>query len=152
MGLSISPYIMQKQKQTAKHGATRRCFPFPSLFAPGFRGAFSLLRKRSSWLIIDAGEGKTRENRQRGHTSSFTMKRHRYSYHRHQANLLQLKLGNNDQLLDRISELPDEVLFSILSRLSLQEAARTTVLSRRWRYVWKLMMFWTLTLQKSVMV
>ncbi|XP_038710773.1 F-box/LRR-repeat protein At3g58900-like isoform X1 [Tripterygium wilfordii] len=37
---------------------------------------------------------------------------------------------------DKISGLPDEVLLSILSLLSMKEAARTSVLARRWRKVW----------------
>ncbi|XP_038710452.1 putative F-box/FBD/LRR-repeat protein At1g78760 isoform X2 [Tripterygium wilfordii] len=37
---------------------------------------------------------------------------------------------------DKLSGLPDEVLLSILSLLSLKEAARTSVLARRWRRVW----------------
>ena len=32
--------------------------------------------------------------------------------------------------------MPDEILVSILSRLSLREAVRTSVLSKPWRYVW----------------
>lgn len=35
-----------------------------------------------------------------------------------------------------ISELPDEVLGSIVSLLTLKEAAASFTLSRRWRYVW----------------
>ncbi|XP_008236054.1 PREDICTED: putative FBD-associated F-box protein At5g56700 [Prunus mume] len=39
-------------------------------------------------------------------------------------------------LVDRISEMTDEILVSILSLLSLKEAAATSILSRRWQYVW----------------
>ncbi|XP_060676461.1 F-box/FBD/LRR-repeat protein At1g13570 isoform X1 [Ziziphus jujuba] len=43
--------------------------------------------------------------------------------------------GNNTMLekKDRISELPNEILVSILNRLSMEEATRTSVLSRRWK-------------------
>lgn len=45
--------------------------------------------------------------------------------------------GNDGfKVMDRISELPDEILFSILSLLELKEAAATSILSRRWRYLW----------------
>lgn len=37
---------------------------------------------------------------------------------------------------DGISSLPDDILVSILSRLSLKEAGLTSCLSRRWRHLW----------------
>ncbi|XP_021767530.1 putative F-box/FBD/LRR-repeat protein At4g13965 [Chenopodium quinoa] len=40
--------------------------------------------------------------------------------------------------IDRISSLPDELLSEIVSRLSVNEAATTCVLSRRWRHVFAL--------------
>ncbi|KAL9428495.1 hypothetical protein AB3S75_030481 [Citrus x aurantiifolia] len=38
---------------------------------------------------------------------------------------------------DRLSELSDDVLVNVLSCLTIQEAARTSILSSRWRYLWK---------------
>ncbi|OMO53521.1 hypothetical protein CCACVL1_28590 [Corchorus capsularis] len=45
--------------------------------------------------------------------------------------------GHHGQL-DRICEIPDEVLVSILSLIPMKEAARTSVLSRRWEKLWTL--------------
>ncbi|WKA00559.1 hypothetical protein VitviT2T_018901 [Vitis vinifera] len=50
---------------------------------------------------------------------------------RKMARLLTLSKGE-----DRISKLPNEILVSILSRVTLREAALTCFLSKRWRYLW----------------
>src|SRR5690349_5021464 len=47
-----------------------------------------------------------------------------------------LKLFNNHQEEDRISNLPDSVVCHILSRLQTRDAVATSVLSRNWRYKW----------------
>ncbi|XP_047971045.1 F-box/FBD/LRR-repeat protein At2g04230-like [Salvia hispanica] len=38
---------------------------------------------------------------------------------------------------DRISQLPDEILQQILSLISIHEAVKTTILSKRWQHVWR---------------
>ncbi|XVF31500.1 hypothetical protein REPUB_Repub16aG0151200 [Reevesia pubescens] len=47
-----------------------------------------------------------------------------------------LKQGDTD-FRDSISTLSDDLLVSVLSLLPLKEAARTTVLSRRWNHLWR---------------
>lgn len=49
-------------------------------------------------------------------------------------------------LADRISELADEVLVSILTLLPLNEAATTSILSKRWRYLCRYLLESTMTL------
>lgn len=47
--------------------------------------------------------------------------------------------SSTDQVkdVDCISKLPDDVLLVILSRLSTEEAVRTSLVSKRWEHVWK---------------
>ncbi|RXH81158.1 hypothetical protein DVH24_005072 [Malus domestica] len=49
-------------------------------------------------------------------------------------------------LADRISELTDELLVSLLTLLPLKEAAATSILSKRWHYVWRYVLASTRTL------
>ncbi|KAB2637608.1 F-box/LRR-repeat protein [Pyrus ussuriensis x Pyrus communis] len=44
--------------------------------------------------------------------------------------------GGECNLVDRISKLPEEILFTIVSLLPLKEAGATSILSKRWQYVW----------------
>lgn len=45
------------------------------------------------------------------------------------------KVKEND-IHDRLSELPDEIIVFILSRFMMKKAVRTSMLTSRWRYVW----------------
>ncbi|CAA7020012.1 unnamed protein product [Microthlaspi erraticum] len=51
--------------------------------------------------------------------------------------------------VDWISKLPDDVLLMFLSRLSTEEAIRTSVVSRRWEHVWKHMTHLVLDMRKK---
>ncbi|KAL6646947.1 hypothetical protein ACP70R_015641 [Stipagrostis hirtigluma subsp. patula] len=55
---------------------------------------------------------------------------------RHAAPLSPAAAASAPDGVDRISRLPAEVLRRVVSRLPAKDAARTTVLSRRWRRVW----------------
>ncbi|VVA99372.1 unnamed protein product [Arabis nemorensis] len=43
--------------------------------------------------------------------------------------------------VDQISNLPDDVLITILTSLSTEEAVKTCILSKRWENVWKQLPF-----------
>ncbi|ESQ42737.1 hypothetical protein EUTSA_v10015738mg [Eutrema salsugineum] len=50
------------------------------------------------------------------------------------------KLGTEDATFpDRISRLPNDLLFQILSLVTITDAMKTSLLSKRWKSVWKMM-------------
>lgn len=50
--------------------------------------------------------------------------------------ILPLEDMDNLEGVDRISELPEDIMLTILFRLEMKEAAKTSILSKRWRYIW----------------
>lgn len=46
------------------------------------------------------------------------------------------EIEETDTKVDRITSLPKEVMADILSRLTLEEAVRTSILSSKWRLSW----------------
>lgn len=55
-------------------------------------------------------------------------------------NLIKIQRSNNEpdcDIVDRISALPDEILVNIVALLPLDEAQATSILSRRWRYIFR---------------
>jgi hypothetical protein len=46
------------------------------------------------------------------------------------------KVGDDKMNKDIISKLPTNLIESILERISIHEAARTSILSKNWRYIW----------------
>ncbi|CAA7039375.1 unnamed protein product [Microthlaspi erraticum] len=60
--------------------------------------------------------------------------------------------SSSDQVknVDWISKLPDDVLLVILSRLSTEEAIRTSIVSKRWEHAWKQMSHLVLDMQRLI--
>ena len=46
------------------------------------------------------------------------------------------KKGNHGDHIDRISDLPSHVIDGILRHLPIQDVVKTSILSRKWRYMW----------------
>jgi hypothetical protein len=46
------------------------------------------------------------------------------------------KKANQDDQIDRISDLPSNVIDGILEKLNIRDVVRTSILSKKWRYMW----------------
>ncbi|KAJ9536309.1 hypothetical protein OSB04_un000518 [Centaurea solstitialis] len=65
--------------------------------------------------------------------------------------MLQIKRKTiiSDQMDDRISNLPDEIISHILSFLDMKYAVQTSALSKKWKYIWTSMNHLNLNSQSS---
>ncbi|PKI79184.1 F-box protein At5g03100-like isoform X2 [Punica granatum] len=64
-----------------------------------------------------------------------------------------VELAQCSELVDRLSSLPDDILIdNILPLFPIKEAARTSILSRRWRFLWPRVPFLDLDFDASKMV
>lgn len=50
--------------------------------------------------------------------------------------MMPLPSSRKQRRIDRLGELPDSLLIHILSFLNVKEAGRTSVLSKRWEFLW----------------
>lgn len=64
------------------------------------------------------------------------------------------KEGNQMQIenVDRIGELPDDMLLKILKNLSTEKAVQTSLLSKRWEGVWKQMHYLFFNMKNALKV
>ncbi|KAF3455186.1 hypothetical protein FNV43_RR05634 [Rhamnella rubrinervis] len=79
---------------------------------------------------------KKRIGKKRVHQKRIAKKRAHSTHRTFQPPVQQKERSSEYNLDDKISGLPEDILGSIVSLLPLKEAAATSTLSRRWRYVW----------------